>query len=117
MIYEYIEETNEISPVYMDLSKMLNKKILDYFREGLSTENIVKKYRDRYGKNEYNIDIKLPLLFFFKNDIPTFIIVFLIGIIECIEFRDFISLFIKSLVILVIFILQFLNLKKIIIYL
>ena len=66
MIYEYIEETNEISPVYMDLSKMLNKKILDYFREGLSTENIIKKYRERFGKNEYNINNRLPLLFFLR---------------------------------------------------
>ena len=115
MIYEYNEETNEIIPVHMDLSKMTNKKIIDYFSEGLSTENIVKKYRERYGKNEYNIDIKLPLLFFYKNDIPSFIIVLLIGIIEYIAFRDFVSLIIKSFVILVIFILQFLNLKKIII--
>ena len=115
MIYEYNEETNEIIPVYIDLSKMTNKKILEFFSEGLSTENIVKKYRERYGKNEYNIGIKLPLLFFCKNDIPSFIIVLLVGMIECIIYKDFVSLFIKSFVILIIFILQILNLKKIII--
>ena len=43
--YEYNDETNEIIPVYMNISKMTNKGIFNYFTEGLSTENLVKKYQ------------------------------------------------------------------------
>ena len=35
----------------MDLSRMTNKGILNYFLNGLGTRTMVKKFRDRYGKN------------------------------------------------------------------
>ena len=37
IVYEYNEETNEIIPVYMNLSSMTNADILDYFLSGLGT--------------------------------------------------------------------------------
>ena len=42
--YEYNEETNEIIPVYMNLSKMTNKGIFNLFTEGLSNNNILSPF-------------------------------------------------------------------------
>ena len=41
----------------MNLTKMTNKGIFDFFGEGLSNDNIIKAYLDRYGKNEYYINL------------------------------------------------------------
>ena len=68
MTYEYNEETSEVIPVYMNLSKMTNKGIFNFFNEGLSTDNLVKKFKDRYGKNEYYINLGLSF-FYFKSDL------------------------------------------------
>ena len=75
MNYEYNEETNEIIPVYMNLSKLNNKAILNYFSEGLSSENILMKFKERYGTNEYYINARLIFLYFFKVEVPNYIIV------------------------------------------
>jgi len=111
--YEYLEETNEIIPVYMNFSKITNKEIFTIFSEGLSTEDKVNKYTEIYGKNEYHIDLKLPIIYFKINEIPSFILVFLSGIIEFIVLKDFISFLFKTLSIIIIFLIQFLNIKKI----
>ena len=111
--YEYNEENNEVIPVYMNLSNMKNKEILNYFEDGLYSENVVKKYRERYGKNEYRINIQLFLLFLKKNEIPSFLIVFFIGIIEII-LRDFISFVIKTIIVVLIFIIEYINIRNII---
>ena len=50
MIYEYNLEKNEIIPVYMDLSEMTNKSIINFFCEGLSTKNLVKEFEERLWK-------------------------------------------------------------------
>ena len=50
MIYEYNEITNEINPVYLDLSKLTNKEIINIFGEGLTTENKVTLFREDMGK-------------------------------------------------------------------
>ena len=50
MIYEYNFEKNEIIPVYMDLSEMTNKSIINFFCEGLSTKNLVKEFEERLWK-------------------------------------------------------------------
>ena len=73
--YEYNEETNDIRPVYLDLSKMTNKAIFNYFSEGLSSENIIKKFEDRYGKNEYYINLRLPYFYFKKIEILYFVFI------------------------------------------
>ena len=66
MTYEYNEETSEVIPVYMNLSKMTHKGIFNFFNDGLSTDNLVKKIRDRYGKNEYYINLGLSFFYFKK---------------------------------------------------
>ena len=62
VIYEYDEEKNKIFPVYMDLSKLSNKAIYNFFIDGLSSEILVNKFRARYGLNEYKIDQKIFLI-------------------------------------------------------
>lgn len=115
MTYEYNEDTNEIIPVYLNLSKMKNKDIINYFSEGLSSQNIVNKYKERYGLNEYIINLKLFFIYFKKSEIPTFIIVLIIGVIELILLKNYLSLFVKCGIILIILFIQFSIIKKIII--
>lgn len=109
--YEYNEETNDITPVYMNLSKMTNKGILTYFSEGLFNENLVKFYKERFGRNEYHINTEICFLYFKRIELPSFIIILLIGVIEII-LQDYVSFFIKTGVILCVFILEFINIKK-----
>ena len=111
-IYEYNEENNEIIPVYLNLSNFKNKEIINYFSEGLSSEHLVNKYKEKFGKNEYYIDINLLFIYFKKNEIPIFIIVLFIGFIELFYLRSYISFILKSIFILIIFILQFLIIEK-----
>ena len=115
MTYEYNEDTNEIIPVYMNLSKMKNKDIINYFGEGLSTQNMVNKYKERYGLNEYIINIKLFFIYFKKSEIPSFIIVLLIGVLELVLLKNYLSIFVKCGVILIIIFIQFSIIKKTII--
>ena len=109
--YEYNEETNNITPVYMNLSKMTNKGILTYFSEGLFNENLVKLYKERYGRNEYHVNTGISFLYFKRIELPSFIIIIFIGIIEII-LGDYVSFFIKTGVILSVVFLQYLDMKK-----
>ena len=112
-IYEYNEETNEIIPVYMDLSKMTNKGIWNFFGEGLSSENLVNKIKDRYGNNEYYINLEVLYLYFFNIELPYLIIVLIIGIIE-LFLKDYISFIAKYIFISVIIFALYLIGKEII---
>ena len=95
--YEYIEENNEIIPVYMDLSKMTNKGILNFFSDGLYSEELIKKVKDRYGKNEYYIYLELLYYYFFGIELPYIVLVILISIIEFV-LKDYISLIAKYII-------------------
>ena len=99
--YEYNEETNEIIPVYMNLSKMTNKGIFNYFADGLSSEYIVKKFQERYGKNEYYINIEIIYLYFLRIELPNIILVSIIGVIELI-LKDYLSIIVKYIIIILI---------------
>jgi hypothetical protein len=94
MTYEYNEITNEINPVYLDLSKMTNREIFISFGDGLTNENLVKKLTERYGKNEYYINMNLLNLYFKKVEFPSFIIVLIIGAFEF-YLKDYVSFAIK----------------------
>ena len=109
--YEYNEETNVITPVYMNLSKMTNKGILTYFSEGLFNENLVKLFKERYGRNEYRIDTGISFLYFKRIELPSFIIILFIGVVEII-LGDYFSFFIKTGVISFVFIIEYLNMKN-----
>ena len=110
-VYEYNEEKDEIIPVYMDLSRMTNKGILNYFLNGLSTRTIVKKFQDRYGKNEIVFDIKLLFLFFLNNEIPSYAIVIFICIIQTVAFPDFTILVGKIGIVVGFILIQLINIK------
>ena len=51
-LYEYDEKDNLIFPLYMNLSKMLNREVYDYFSDGLLSQKYVKAFSERFGKNE-----------------------------------------------------------------
>ena len=110
-VYEYDEKKDEIIPVYMDLSSMTNADILDYFLSGLGTKGIVKKFRERYGKNEYAFNIRLLYLFFLKNEIPSYIIVIIICCIQTVAFNDLNILGVKILIVILFIFVQLINIK------
>ena len=111
IIYEYDENKNEISPIYMNLSKMKNKDIFEIFSDGLSSKNIVNLFQERYGKNEYNLNIKIIFIFFIKNQIPSLIIVIIIGFLEYISTFNIILMQIKLFCALIIIIIQLIIIK------
>ena len=112
MIYEYNLETNIIIPVYMDVSKMTNKNIINFFGEGLFSQNLVKKVEERFGKNEYYINPNLLHLYFKKVEAPTYIILLLIGLVEII-LKDYISFIIKLFFIIIIILNEYIYSKLI----
>ena len=112
MNYEYNLESNLIIPVYMDLSKMTNKSIINFFGEGLSSQNIVNKFEARFGKNEYYINPKLLHLYFKKVEFPGYIIIFIIGLGE-LFLKDYISFIIKIVIIILIILKEYIYIKKI----
>ena len=111
--YEYNLETNEIIPVYMNLSTMTNKGIIEYFSEGLSCQSIVTKFEERFGKNEYCINPHIFSLYFKKVEAPSYILIFLVGIAELI-LKDYVSFIIKINFILFVFFAHFINARNIV---
>ena len=111
--YEYKEDTNEIIPVYMNISKMTNRRIFNYFSEGLSNENIVNKFQERYGKNEYHIYLGIIYFYFLKIELPYLILVILIGLIElCL--KDYVSIISKYIIVTIILNLEYQITKKVV---
>ncbi len=111
MSFEYNADTNEIIPVYMNLSKMTNRSILDYFNEGLYSEKRVMKFKQRYGLNEYYINHNILFLYFKRIEIPNCILVIMNGIIELI-LKDYYSFSIKIAIVLLFFFYEFIIYKR-----
>ena len=109
--YEYNEETNEINPIYMDLTKLTKKDIFNFFSEGLSTENLMKKFEERYGKNEYYINQDFQS-FYFKKIESVYLISILIIQSFNIFFKDYIIFIIYFIIIALLFFTKFIILKK-----
>ena len=112
MTYEYNEITEDINPVYLDLSRLTNKEIKYIFGDGLTTEKRVNLFRERYGKNEYYININLLFLYFKKVELPSLIIVLIIGAFEF-SLKDYISFIFKYIIVFGIFFCEFLISKNI----
>jgi cation-transporting ATPase 13A3/4/5 len=111
--YEYREDTNEIVPVYMNISKMTNRGIFNYFSEGLSSEKMVNKFLERYGKNEYNIYLGIIYFYFLRIELPYLIVVSLIGLIElCL--KDYFSIISKYVIIALILNLEYQITKRVV---
>ena len=109
--YEYDERTNEIKPVYMDLSDLTNKDIFHYFSEGLSSEDIIKIFHDRYGKNEYILNLNISSLYLFRVELPHLIFIIIVGVIE-LTLGDLVSFITKITFIVIIKIAGYITLKK-----
>ena len=108
--YEYNEQNNEIIPVYMNLNNFTCKDIFNHFSEGLSSDNIIKLFENRYGKNEYNLNFKIIYLYILNVELPNLIIVMVVGSIE-IYFHDIISFISKLIIIIILISAEFINLK------
>ena len=108
--YEYDVKNNIIIPIYMDLSKMMNRDIFNFFVDGLSTERLVQAFHERYGKNEYKLNIYLLYYFFIKTQIPSMAIVLFIGLVEYFFLKNYIIMLIKILLAIGI-IIQYLQIK------
>ena len=111
--YEYNEETNEIIPVYMNLSKLTNKGIYNFFNDGLSTQNLVNKFKQRYGNNEYHLNLGLSF-FYFKKIESVYLVFILILQSLNLYFRDLISFLIILGIILLLFLAELIITKQII---
>ena len=113
MNYEYNEETNEIVPVYMDISKTTNKGIINYFSDGLSSEKLLIKFKERYGLNEYYINLNLISRYFYRVELPNFIIILINSVVEII-LGDLFSFSIKFIFVIIIMIQEYIIIKKIV---
>ena len=107
-LYEYDEKNNLIIPIYMNLSKMLNREIYDYFSDGLLSQKYVIVFSERYGKNEYKLNLNILYLFFFKSQIPSLGIVIIIGIIEYINTENIFIIIFKIVLAILIIIIELL---------
>ncbi len=110
IIYEYDENKNEIIPVYMNLLNLTCKDIFIYFSEGLSSENLVKIFLNRYGKNEYNLNFNMVFLYYFKVEFPYLFLVLIVSAIE-LSLADIISFLSKLIIIVLSIVIGFLYIK------
>jgi len=108
--YEYDEVNNEIIPVYLNLANFSCKDIFHYFGEGLSSDGIIKIFQNRYGKNEYNFNFNMMFIYFLRIELPYLVEVILIGIVELI-LSDYISFLAKVIIIALLLIAEFVNMK------
>ena len=111
MIFEYNEESNQILPVYMNLSKITNRSIINFFSEGISSEHLLMKFKERYGSNEYYMNVKLIYLYFFRIEIPNYILIIINSIIEFF-LKDYLSFSIKISIVIIIVIIEYHIIKK-----
>ena len=89
-MYEYDEVNNMIIPIYLNLQGKTNKNIINIFQNGLSSEYLIKKIEERFGKNEYKLNINLIYVYFQKVELKLMIFSILFGSME-IAVRDAIS--------------------------
>ena len=81
-IYEYDEERQAVVPVYLNLKGKTNKNIIDIFNEGLSSQYLTKKMEERFGKNEYKLNIDLISVYFNRIERKLIIYSVLCGCLE-----------------------------------
>ena len=82
-IYEYDEERQAVVPLFLNLAGKTNKNIIDIFSEGLSSQYLSKKMEERFGKNEYRLNVDLISVYF--NRIERVLIIYSV-LCGCLEF-------------------------------
>ena len=105
-LYEYNEKTNQIFPIYMNLSKMSNKDIFNFFSDGLSSLSLVETFKKRYGQNKFKLNLKIIYLYFLKTQIPSLAIIIIIALIEFIALKNYLTIFIKIALAIAILVIQ-----------
>ena len=81
-LYEYDEINNKVIPVYLNLQGKTNKNIINAFQGGLSSEYLSKKIEERYGKNEYKLNINVVYFYFRKVELKLLIYSLICGSME-----------------------------------
>ena len=110
-IYEYDEIRQAITPVFLNLAGKTNKNIIDIFSEGLSSQYLVKKIEERYGKNEYKLNVDLINLYYNKVEKRLLIYSVICGILE-IFVRDGFSTLLLLIIIIFYYIFRKIFLHK-----
>ena len=104
-VYEYNEDKHSVIPVYLNLAGKSNKYIMDVFTEGLSSKYLVKKFEEKFGKNEFKLNLDVVNIYYKKVE-KTFLIYSIIcGILELFA-RDHASFFILIVIIIYYFIFK-----------
>ena len=104
-LYEYDEIKNIIFPVHLNLKGKTNKNIINIFQGGLSSEYLVKAIRERFGKNEYKININLIYLYFQRIEKKLLIYSIICGSLE-VAIQDGVSTGIIMSIIIIYFIFR-----------
>lgn len=104
-VYEYNEDKNSVIPVYLNLAGKSNKYIMDIFNEGLSSKYLAKKLEEKFGKNEFNLNIDLVNIYYNKVEKKLLIYSIICGSLELFA-RDAVSFFILFIIILFYFIFK-----------
>ena len=110
-VYEYDEAQNIIIPIYLNLQGKTNKFIIHIFQEGLSSENIAKIIEDRYGRNEYKLNLNLPYLYFQKVEKKLLIYSIICGTFEVV-IRDGVSASFLLTIVIIYFVIRKIFLYK-----
>ncbi len=92
---------------------MTNKSIFIFFGDGLSSDNIIKKFKERYGKNEYYINLNITTFYFKRIEILYLIFILVLEAVNII-FKDYIIFFVFCGIIIILFFVEFFFTKKII---
>ena len=78
--FEYDEIKNAKFLVYLNFSGKTNKNIINVFQGGLSSEYLVQKIEERYGKNEYKLNFSLANIYFKKVEKKLIILSVIYGV-------------------------------------
>ena len=111
-LYEYDEIKNIIIPVHLNLEGKTHKTIINIFQGGLSSEYLVKTIRERFGKNEYKININIISIYFQKVEKKLLIYSIICGSLE-VAIQDAVSTGIIMGIIILYFIFRKIVISKI----
>ena len=109
--YEYNESMNKVIPIYFNLTNLTNRKIYQLFIEGLSTQNELNKFKERYGLNIFLLNYKLIILYFLKSELPLLLLSICLACSEA-AFDNLIYFTLMIIFIIITSIYQIISIKK-----
>jgi hypothetical protein len=102
---------NKIIPIFFNLNNLSNRRIYQLFIEGLSTENKVNKFKERFGLNICPFNNHLIIFYFIRAELFIIILSFIVAIFELI-FGNRIYFGLIFCLILFVTIAQYLSIKN-----